>query len=166
MKFLRLKGSERTTLKMTAMIDVVFQLLIFFLVGMKFRIPEGELDAYLPEEGQPKELKERTLPVDEIRITLRVSQAGANDPSVPPSVLLDGKTLDEGAVSGSVNWLRSQLTELAKDPQMREEVPVIIEAEPHLAYRWVIDTLNYCKKRGFRKVHFAASKRNAPLPGG
>ena len=166
MKFLRLHGSERTTLKMTAMIDVVFQLLIFFLVGMKFRIPEGELDAYLPEEGQPKELKERVLPVDEIRITLRVSQAGAKDPAVPPSVLLDGKTFDGGPASGSVNWLRSQLTELAKDRQILEEVPVIIEAEPHLAYRWVVYTLNYCKKKGFRKIYFAASKRNAPLPGG
>ena len=45
MKFLRPHAAESTTLKMTSMIDVVFLLLIFFIVAAKFRVPEGELDA-------------------------------------------------------------------------------------------------------------------------
>ena len=164
MNFLRGGAREETKLKLTAMIDVVFQLLIFFLVGTEFRKPEGELDAYLPEEGAPVELIKRDVPVDEIRITLRVSQAGATDRAAPPSVLLDEKPYTWSAAPPPARTFQNRLRELAGDAAMREKVPVIIEAEPHLAYRWVIETLNLCRKMRIEKVNFAASKRNAPPP--
>jgi len=168
MNFLRGRDDEHMALKMTAMIDVVFQLLIFFLVATKFRVPQGELDAYLPDEGAPKTTQERDVPVDELIITLRVSQRGASSPDAEPSVLLDGQSAGPTARSGSMRWLESELRRLAKDPRMRENVPIIIEAEPHLAYQWVIYTLNLCRMPdiGFEKVNFAASKRNAPAPAG
>jgi len=167
MNFLRHRSVEHTTLKMTAMIDVVFLLLIFFIVGTKFRIPEGELDAYLPDEGAPVELIERKIPVDEIRVLLRISEASAGNPGIAPAVFLDGKRLGPRISTGSMRWLSDELTRLAKDDEVvRQEVPVIIEAEPHLAYRWVIEALNICRKARFKKVHFAASKRSVPLPGG
>jgi len=173
MNFLRGRSGEPTTLKMTAMIDIVFQLLIFFLVATKFRVPEGELDAYLPEEGAPIQITKRDVPVDEIRVTLRVSAAAGRgkglppNPTVQPSVLLDGKRFGEGGAStGSMKWLAKQLNKLAEDDKVRDEVPVIIEAESRLAYQWVIQALNICREARFKKVHFAASKRNAPLPGG
>ncbi len=164
MRFSRRGEPETASLKITAMIDVVFQLLIFFLVGTKFRVPEGELDAYLPEKGAPTQPSQEIPDVQEIRITLRVSQGGEDNPTVPPSVLLDDRSL--GPARTSMQRLESKLREFAKDKRMREEVPIIIEAEPHLAYRWVIETLNMCRKPliGFKKINFAASKRNAPLP--
>ncbi|MFH1730603.1 MAG: biopolymer transporter ExbD [Planctomycetota bacterium] len=164
MNFIRARGSEVTNLKMTAMIDVVFLLLVFFLVGTRFRRPEGELDAYLPEKGAPVELHQREVPVDEIRITLRVSQAGKNDPTARPAVLLDGKSFPWSSAPPPARTFQNRLKELAGDAAIRNKVPVIIEAEPHLAYRWVIETLNLCRKMRFEQVNFAASKRNAPLP--
>jgi len=164
MNFIRGRGSGITKLKMTAMIDIVFQLLIFFLVGTRFRVPEGELDAYLPEKGAPVKLHQRDVPVDEIRITLRVSQAGKNDPAAPPSVLLDGKPYRWSSALPPARTFQNRLKELSGDAAMRENVPVIIEAEPHLVYRWVIETLNLCRKMRFEQVNFAASKRNAPPP--
>ena len=151
-----------TKLNMTPMIDVVFQLLIFFLVGTKFRIPEGELEAYLPNEGQPKTIVERLQDVDEIRVTLRVAQGG---PTAHPSVLIDGTGSAAAAGAGSLKWLETELARLGTNKTIREEVPIIIEAEPHLAYKWVVQTLNIARRQKFVKVHFAASKRNAPLPG-
>ena len=165
MKFGGTARSEDAKLMMTPMIDVVFQLLIFFLVATKFRVPQGELDAYLPDEGAPnKPPHERDVPVDELIITLRVSKLGAGNPDAEPSVLLDGKSAGPTARSGSMGWLESELRRLAKEPRMRENVPIVIEAEPHLAYQWVIHTLNLCRMPdiGFEKVNFAASKRNAP----
>jgi len=163
MRFLKKAGMDETKLQMTPMIDIVFQLLIFFLVATRFRIPEGELEAYMPEEGAPVEVTERDLPVDEIRVTLRVSQGG---PKAPPSVLLDNVSVPGSGTSGSMRWVERELQKLGHDPQIRDEVPVIIEAEPHLAYQWVIHTLNVCRRIGFKKINFAASKRNAPLPEG
>ena len=164
MNFLRRHSTEHMTLKMTAMIDVVFQLLIFFLVGTEFRVPEGELEAYLPDQGAPITLHQRDKTVDEIRVTLRVSQAGQDDPEAPPSVLLDDTAGGGGAIGGSYRWMRGRLATFAEDEQIRTEVPVIIEAEPLLPYHWVIDVLDHCKALGYKTVNFAASKRNAPLP--
>ena len=39
---------ERIELKMTAMIDVTFLILIFFMCTMKFRVAENRLEAHLP----------------------------------------------------------------------------------------------------------------------
>ncbi len=49
------KGSALTQLSLTPLIDVVFLLLIFFLVATKFAEEERELDLLLPEasEAQP-----------------------------------------------------------------------------------------------------------------
>jgi len=150
MRFLRANGRhKRHGLKMTPMIDVVFLLLIFFIVATRFRVPEGRLDAFAADRWPGP-------PVAEIRITLRVSQAGKSDPAAAPSVLIDGRPV--GGRGEAV------LRRLAADSGIRENVPVIIEAEPHLAYRWVIATLNLCRKMRFEKVNFAASKRNAPPP--
>ena len=35
---------------MTPMIDVVFQLLIFFMLSIKFKVLEGKLSAFLPKD--------------------------------------------------------------------------------------------------------------------
>jgi biopolymer transport protein ExbD len=157
------KKSENVELKMTAMIDVVFQLLIFFLVGTKFRVPEGELEAYLPEEGAPTNQTRRLEEVDEIRVSLLVSHRGATG---EPRVLIDNKRVQPGSRFGKspMAWLESELFRLGKSKAMRDEVPIIISAEPDLSYKWVIATLNTCRKARFKKVNFAASARNAPDP--
>ncbi len=169
MKFRQDKPQGKDTdLQLTPMIDVVFQLLIFFLIGTKFRVPEGELEAYLPrDEGPPTELHKPPIDVKEVRITLRVSQRGATDPDAPPVVLLDN-TASPGVVEGGgMGWLRARLADISSnDRTVLEKLPIVIEAEPHLAYRWVIETLDICRGIGFRQVNFAASKRNAPLPTG
>jgi biopolymer transport protein ExbD len=157
------KKNEHMELKMTAMIDVVFQLLIFFLVGTKFRVPEGELEAYLPEDGAPTSLSRRLEEVDEIRVSLFVTQRG---PEAMPRVEIDNRRVQPTAAMGrsSMEWLEAELFRLGQNKAMRETVPIIIEAEADLAYRWVVQTLNICRKARFEKVQFAASKRNAPDP--
>jgi biopolymer transport protein ExbD len=167
MQFGRQDAGEDTKLKMTAMIDVVFQLLIFFLVGTKFRVPEGELEAYLPRnEGAPTTLQKRLEEVEEIRITLLIRQGGDTDPELPPSVRLDNTAAPGGIQAGSMKWLERELYRLGGNKAMREKIPVIIEAEPQLAYKWVIQTLDLCRRIGFRQVRFGQSKRNAPDPEG
>ena len=41
---------EESELDMTPMIDIVFQLLIFFLLSAKFIALEGQLSSYLPKD--------------------------------------------------------------------------------------------------------------------
>ena len=48
------KGSrfelEEVVLDLTPMIDIVFNLLIFFMCATKFRTPEGVIEAFLPKD--------------------------------------------------------------------------------------------------------------------
>jgi biopolymer transport protein ExbD len=143
-------GKDDTPLKMTAMIDVVFQLLIFFLVGTQFRTPEGEMAAHLPKEGPGPVDK---TAVDPILVTLLAPA----DRTHEPAVRVDGRPISMGR-------LENRMFRIASDKRIRDSVPVIIEAEPDVRYRWVIRTLNVSRKAGFGKVHFAASKRNATRP--
>lgn len=152
-----------TDLELTPMIDVVFQLLIFFLVGTKFRVPEGELEAYLPHKGGASGRAEIPDDLREIRITLLVSEAGSR---AEPLVRVDDTRPGVEIEGGRMAWLEQRISLLAQDRETRENVPIIIEVEPHLAYKWVIRTLNICRRAGFTEVSFAASKRNAPPPTG
>ncbi len=141
-------------LKTAAMIDVVFLLLVFFVLAARFRVPEGELDAHAPSGRPPPSM-------DEIRVVLRVSPSGREDPAVPPTVVLSGVALPAEPGRTSMDALETSLRGLSGHADIREEVPVVIEAGPDLAYRWVIETLNSCRKLGFRRVFFAASRRSA-----
>ena len=55
------KGEALSTLSLTPLIDVVFLLLIFFLVATKFAEEERELNVLLPDasEAQPRTSKPR-----------------------------------------------------------------------------------------------------------
>ena len=140
-------------LKTAAMIDVVFLLLVFFVLAARFRVPEGELDTHMPPGGP--------FPaVDEVRIVLRVPPSGQEDPGVPPAVFLDGVAVAAQPGRTSMAVLESRLDRLSGDAALREGAPVVIEAEPALAYRWPVKTLNMCRKFGFRRVSFAASRRS------
>ena len=54
-------------LPMTAMIDIVFQLLIFFLLSAKFIALEGNLASYLPKD---KGLDSTVVPLDPVNVAL------------------------------------------------------------------------------------------------
>jgi biopolymer transport protein ExbD len=53
------KGSVLDVINMTPMIDVVFQLLIFFLVATRFAEEERELDVQLPVASESRPLTAR-----------------------------------------------------------------------------------------------------------
>lgn len=48
MKFRRTDHREEVTLQMTPMIDIVFQLLIFFIMSFKIVLPEGDFNIRMP----------------------------------------------------------------------------------------------------------------------
>ena len=51
MNLRRRSASEDRPIGLTAMIDVTFLLLIFFLCTLRFRSFEGKLEAFLPRDG-------------------------------------------------------------------------------------------------------------------
>lgn len=76
---------EEVELELTPMIDVVFLLLIFFIVTMKFKVLEGKLETELPKDvgvnsGQVEDLLEKleitikTDPTAEYGMTVEINK--------------------------------------------------------------------------------------------
>lgn len=82
-------AQEDSELEMTAMIDVTFLLLIFFMCTLKFKTLEGKLQAYLPKDVGVNSSDDP--PIEKVEITLRVIKEGTKlepkradtDPDIP-----------------------------------------------------------------------------------
>ena len=124
------EGSEEFSLNLTPMIDVVFLLLIFFMVATTFLDPEREIDIDLPEaesgeasETVPDELVINVLkdgglvlsgqPVDMEGLRSALERAARSDPDTPVTIRGDREALHE-AIVGVMDACGAQgLTNLA-----------------------------------------------------
>ncbi len=122
---LRTQRDEQPSLNLTPMIDIVFLLIIFFMVGTKFsELSEAERDISLQ------------VP--------QVEQAGALT-SAPRkrviNVLEDGRiTLDQRSVS-----LDELKTELADAQRQYQKLGVIVRGDAAAFYQHVADVLAACR---------------------
>jgi biopolymer transport protein ExbD len=155
---------------MTPMIDVTFQLLIFFMLTIKFKTLEGKLAAYLPKdvgvnttEAIPKEKTEIKLKVDREGNKLEPLSDrpwGGEGPyrydstreivySIGPK---STKSLDE---------VKRRLRDLYnQDP----ERPATIDPFPGTVYDDVIRVLDVAIEAGYRDITFVGDRSGAAIP--
>jgi len=105
------KGLAVASLSMTPLIDIVFLLLIFFLVSTRFADEDNELDVQLPTaaEAQPMTATPRELfinidqdgqfylgnqPVDGAELRRRIEQATINNPLTRSAVVRADRRCD------------------------------------------------------------------------
>lgn len=167
---------------MTPMIDVVFQLLIFFMLSAHFREVEGKLFFHLPKRGTAET---PASPLEELRIVLcaggnvsahlhdKGRHAREGKIGGPCRVLLERLTIGEvhaapeppdRAAHNRAVWARlaGKLRELAPlAPRGHRRVPVVLDADAEVPYEHVIGAVNTCLEAGFETVEFAAAPPNA-----
>lgn len=73
MKFSTKRGSEKAELQLTSMIDVIFLLLIFFVMTFKIAAQEGDFNIKMPIGGGPGSADTTELP---IKLRLRANADG------------------------------------------------------------------------------------------
>ena len=139
-----------------SMIDVVFLLLIFFIVTAKFKQIENRLDAHLPkDEGIPQIQAEIEKP-DEVRVYLWVPE---NDPA---GVSIGLNTRDEVNIR-DINELADKLKSLkASIEQGGLKITVVLDARKNVKFDYVIGALDACYRAEIEDVKFQAP----PVPGG
>ncbi len=136
----RSQQEDLPALNMTPLIDMVFLLIIFFLVGTRFYEYENEqkLDLEVP----------------------RVSEAR-------PMVHVPRQLLIEVARDGAVrlNGVQVGLDQLAKQlKQALEDDPeraVLIRGDGRAAYQYVAEVLSICNQQGVRHVAVSVRKRTS-----
>ncbi len=138
------REDTRLDANLTPMIDVLFQLLIFFLCATKFRLLDGRLATFLPDRGEPSACV--TLR-EELRLVLR-QDAGSG----ATRVLLGERTLhSEDEIRTTVAVLYDEFRRVGT------KVDVLLESDPSVPVQAVVTVMNACIRAGISDVGFAAS---------
>jgi len=141
---------------MTPMIDVVFNLLIFFVVTATGSPPEKLLPADLPASGAITSQvtpEQRESWVTDIWLKLSV-EGSANALQVDMN----------GTLYQDLNQLKANLRALA---QVSPENPVVLDIAPSVQMEQLVDVWDTCIAAGFQSVSFAVDKpqtQPAPVP--
>ncbi len=174
--------------KLTPLIDIVFQLLIFFMLTMQFKAVEGKLLSQLPKDKglNPSEVTNPEL--KEVRIIIcaggdtkeHIFKKGAHEKHDKPNaecvVLVEQiemgrlyKTEDQGSKMAHNQEVYRQtgiktkelydLTPSSRDKSKR--APVLIDADSEVPYEHVIGAVNACKAQGIDNVEFVGNPRLA-----
>jgi biopolymer transport protein ExbD len=139
---------NKMELEMTPMIDVVFNLLIFFLC-MPFRVPEGELDAFLPRDVG---LFDDSVKLEDLeKVVVRIKDTKTRN----PKVYLGNVPVRARNSAGYPDFdrLAEQLVGL-KEKSGGEPPPVEIDSDPLVEYEFVIGALNACTKARIGDIRF------------
>ena len=134
------KDNEEVTLNMTAMIDVVFQLLVFFIFTFKIVANEGDFNVRMPlasDQPPPEQLENLT--------TLITVQLNAGD-----SGNIAGIEVDNGLESSSLtgekmfedlsNFVERTLADNA-DPSAENDVEVEFDIDYDLKYQYTVKAI-------------------------
>jgi biopolymer transport protein ExbD len=142
MKFRR-KPKEKLDITLISMIDVVFVLLLFFVVSTRFNKQSG-ISIQLPEaagtetQDQPK------------MVTLLISAEGhyvLEDDEGTPEELPDQKK-------------ETLLAELRKRAETASQEPFIIKADDKTPHQYVITALDFAGQAGFTHITFATQEEH------
>ncbi len=124
-------GGSKATMNLPSLVDVVFLLLIFFMITTTFSQVLTKLDIELPSARAVSEQKKRNTIIE---------------------IGLDGKLGFNGEFT-TVEKLDKQLTDVAKnDP---DEI-VIIKADKGVAYGDVVKIMGICKSHRLNRLAMAA----------
>lgn len=131
---------------MTPMIDVVFQLIIFFVWTAGFQMVEHVLPSHLTETAgsAAAATREPPPPPDFDPVVVRIVWLGNRS-----GWMVGGQALRQ------FPQVRERLTALAA---IKRDLPVIIDPEANVPLGDVIDIYDAARLAGFEKIQFAASE--------
>lgn len=133
--------AAKIQLDMTPMIDVVFQLMIFFMCTLKVVEPEGDFDISMPL-GAPGAAADTEAELPPFKVRLEADQTGELK-----SLLFNGTNLGSGdqAFARLNNQVREAMRSLeAIGPSQKENQEVEIDPDYNLHYRYIIASIGAC----------------------
>jgi len=133
MKIRNTEHREEIVLQMTPMIDIVFQLLVFFVFTFKIVLPEGDFNIRMPSSSASQSSQPSETPL--LKVRLRADADGE----------LAGVQLNDNQFSGENPFLqlheeiRSMINDAGGPGSTDQEVE--IEADYDLKYRYAMNAI-------------------------
>jgi len=129
----------RVEVPMSPMIDIVFQLLIFFMLNLKMLAPEGDFHVRLPEPGREPSVQ-RDIP--DIKVSLRSDRDGNLT-----QLAIGGTNL--GHDEAAFERLNSEILKLIGRPgnPLTRDVEVELDADFECQYKYIVKAVSRCTGR-------------------
>ncbi len=143
-------------INVTAMVDVIFCLCIFFMCSFHFKQLEGKIDTWLPKDRGVNTTPVEKVILEEIRIFMKW------DPGTGQTVRKVG---NKGAVSTDEELMQLVLQMTADYKKANKtDFPVLIDATPDVPWHEVIHVMDLCKIEKLERIEFAAPIEYAATP--
>jgi biopolymer transport protein ExbD len=123
-------------LQLAPMLDVVFQLLIFFLVSFEFQRTELDMKVSVPSAQEGADSK-RALG----EIIVNVRQNG--------EVVVENQTMTQAQ-------LKEKLSSIAK---IHENQPIRLRGDAKCEYQTIVEVIDTCQKAGIWNISFATQRQ-------
>ncbi len=141
MKLVKRDTSQKVEIPMAPMIDITFQLLIFFMLNLKILAPEGNFDINMPIMAPP------SAPTDEVNLPpIKVGLRSDLNGNLT-QLTLGGKNL--GNDDAAFDRLSGEVLRIIVRPgnPLTKEIEVEIDADYETQYQYVIRAVSRCSGR-------------------
>jgi len=175
---------EETELNMTPMIDVVFQLIVFFLLSLKFKTVDKRIDSFLPKDCGivvDNQMKEEVPTV-----SVKLFRRNMSDPENAQTIIRVGNhhtfALPKGdwddkdvelrlqEYDRTFSGVRAAIAEtwrmMDNDPETRGEIKTPRPKGLQVPHGDVMRVLDTFIDIGLRNVDFEGTAAPMPVPGG
>ncbi len=132
MKLRNTEHRETIVLQMTPMIDIVFQLLVFFVFTFKIVLPEGDFNIRMPSASASTTSQPSETPLLKVRLI-------ANGEGELAGVQLGDIPLQDQPFLELQTQIRSLIGDAGGPGSTEQEVE--IEADYHLKYRYAMNAI-------------------------
>jgi biopolymer transport protein ExbD len=144
MKLRNRVGLSKIQLDMTPMIDVVFQLMIFFMCTLKVTEPEGDFDISMPL-GAPSASSVTEAELPPFKVRLQAYGTGELNALFFNGTNLGGGEQAFAKLNSEVFRAITALAAIGPDQQEKQEVE--IDPDYNLHYRYIINAIGACSGR-------------------
>lgn len=138
-------------INVTAMVDVIFCLCLFFMCSFHFKQLQGKIDTWLPKDrGIFQGIATAGISKDEICVVIKWNATNGTERHLlhQPPVSSDAELLqsvlsiaDGYNKAGNTTW------------------PLVIDAAPEVPWQDVVHVMDLCKQNKIERIEFAAPER-------
>jgi len=132
-------------INVTAMVDVIFCLCIFFMCSFHFKQVEGKIDTWLPTHGSGPGTPPICL-LEEIRVFMRW------DPVTGSTIRKIGNRPAVGTDSELMDQVRAMKADYER--AQKPDAPVLIDSTSDVPWAEVIHVIDLCKAEKLSKIEF------------
>ncbi len=149
MQLAKASGLSKVEIPMAPMIDIVFQLLIFFMLNLKIIAPEGDFNVHLPlETGGRDDL----MNLPQIKVGLRSDHDG----NLTQLTLGSNNLGNDNAAFERLNQEILKIIGRPGNPQAKE-IEVELDADFECQYKYVVKAISSCTGRLDRQTNQIAT---------